>query len=409
MSTGNGGAIYSGSVDVVNSRFKDCSASTGSGGAIYSARDMTVVNSTISDCSALYGKGGAIFSTSASSSVTFITLPNSNFSNNSATSGGVLYTDGPYHCHMQFSESIFMFNEALGNITGGGVAYIGNTTLSITNYSVFRDNIAGADGGVLDLSFSSMSVQHSLFFENEATNNGSGGVFFGRKYTTNFTVIDTDFVNNSAGNGGVFYVRRFNSHVNICESTFVENTADYKGGVMDLGGVTLTMDMDTVIANNTAGSSGNVISACVSQITAYGLEAQVDPVYPLYCSIYDEGNGFNPTSNSMIMTDTSRAVTAIGSTTEHVQPTTHHEDIHTGSLATTTAPTDMSSTMTASDPSMHTATSPSNTISQPTTSYQGHHYDNKDGIQSSVHRFFNSDNRTTVKCRQGDTHFRGKY
>ena len=131
---------------------------------------------------------------------------------------------------------MFISNEAQGSITGGGVAYIGNSTLFITN-SVFTDNIAGANGGVLDLSFSSVSVQHSLFIENKATNNGSGGVFFGRKYTTDFTIIDT---NNSAGNGGVFYVRRFNSHVNIHESTFLENTADYKGGVMDLGGVTLT-------------------------------------------------------------------------------------------------------------------------------------------------------------------------
>ena len=112
--------------------------------------------------------------------------------------------------------------------------------------------------------------------------------------------------------------------------TFLENTADYKGGVMDLGGVTLTMDMDTVIANNTAGSSGNVISACVSQITAYGLKAQLDPVYPLYCSIDDEGNSFNPMSHSIMM-DATATVTAIGSTTEHVQPTTHdhHENIHT--------------------------------------------------------------------------------
>jgi hypothetical protein len=65
-------------------------------------------------------------------------------------------------------------------------------------------NIATTDGGVLDLNFSSVNVQHSLFFENEATNNGSGGVFFGRKYTTSFTVSDTVFTYNSAGNGGVF-------------------------------------------------------------------------------------------------------------------------------------------------------------------------------------------------------------
>ena len=107
---------------------------------------------------------------------------------------------------------------------------------------------------------------------------------------------------------------------------------------MDLGGVTLTMDMDTVIANNTAGSSGNVISACVSQITAYGLEARLDLVYPLYCSIYTMKETASIQYHiASITTDASRTVTAIGSTTEHVQPTTHHKDIHTGSLATTTA------------------------------------------------------------------------
>ena len=163
---------------------------------------------------------------------------------------------------------------------------------------------------------------------------------------------------------------------------------------MDLGGVTLTMDMDTVIANNTAGSPGDVISACVSQITAYGLEARLDPVYPLYCSIYDEGNGFNPTSHS-ITTDASRTVTTVGSTTEHVQPTTHHEDIHTGSSVTTTASTDMSSTMAASDPSTHT----NNPYHISTNHYRGHHYDNEDRIQSSVYGFSNSDNRITVKYR----------
>ena len=44
------------------------------------------------------------------------------------------------------------------------------------------------------------------------------------------------------------------------------------------------------VANNTADVSGNVISECVSQITAYGLEVQPDSIYPMYCSNYDEGN-----------------------------------------------------------------------------------------------------------------------
>ena len=45
---------------------------------------------------------------------------------------------------------------------------------------------------------------------------------------------------------------------------------------MDIRGVAFTMVMDTVIANNTTGISGNVISACVSQITAYGLEVRLN-------------------------------------------------------------------------------------------------------------------------------------
>ena len=130
VATIDGGAVYSvNTVVVVNSRFKDCSVNTGNGGAIYNGRDnITVVNSTISDCSALNGKGGAIFSGSGG---TTVTLSNSNFSDNSATSGGVFYANGPYHYHMQFSDSMFTSNKALGSNTGGGVAYIVNTTLSI--------------------------------------------------------------------------------------------------------------------------------------------------------------------------------------------------------------------------------------------------------------------------------------
>ena len=130
-----------------------------------------------------------------------VLIMKSTFNNNTATSGGVLCNDGRYHYNMEFSNSSFTLNEALGS---GGVASIRNTTLSITN-GVLKDNIAATDGGELDLSFSSVSIQHSMFVENEARNNGSGGVFFGRRYTTNFTVADTVFMNNFAGNDGDYY------------------------------------------------------------------------------------------------------------------------------------------------------------------------------------------------------------
>ena len=302
-SEGNGGAIYSGWNVMVNDLIIENSlASIGDGGSIYSGNDVTAIKSIMSECSALNGKGGAVYSAASSLSSmsnSNIVFSNCTFNNNSATSGGVLYTSGHYNHHMEFSDCVFNFNEAItDNITGsGGVAFIGNTTLAITN-SQFKDNRAATDGGVLDLSFSSVSIERSSFTRNVAS--GKGGVFFGRNYSINFTVAQTDFNLNSAEKGGVFYIRRSNSNIKaVVHSAFIENSAINRGGVMDLGGVSLMMDMDTVIAYNTAGSSGNVISACVSQITAYGLESWLDPVYPLYCTIYDKRNSSHPMSQSI--------------------------------------------------------------------------------------------------------------
>ena len=60
---------------------------------------------------------------------------------NSAASGGVLYTNGHYNHHMEFIGCAFDFNEATDNVTGGGVAFIGNSTLAIIS-SNFKDNSA---------------------------------------------------------------------------------------------------------------------------------------------------------------------------------------------------------------------------------------------------------------------------
>ena len=70
----------------------------------------------------------------------------------------------------------------------------------------------------------------------------------------------------------MFYVRRSNSNIKIIDSKLIRNSASNQGGVMDIRGVTLIMDADTVIANNTAGSSGNVVSTCVSKLVLMDLK-----------------------------------------------------------------------------------------------------------------------------------------
>ncbi len=336
---GDGGVIYSQQwISIVDSILIN-GLSNGNGGCIYSGSDVMANNCTISECSALNGTGGAIYSAAIEAkdlNATFepnIILSRSTFSHNTAERGGVLYTSGHYDHHMEFTDSTFIFNKASGtNTTGGGVGCFGNTTLSIEN-CIFNNNVAESVGGVLDLSYSSVTIEHSSFSQNNADDNG--GVFHGQNYSTNFTIAHTTMDRNSAGNGGVFYIRRSNSNINIySDSKLISNSAGNQGGAIDIRGVTLTMDMDTVIANNTAGSSGNVISACVSQITIYGLEAQLDPVYPQYCLIYDEGNSSIP--HPMSQTISTDGGTTILFTTEQTLIATTSHDGTTHELVLTT-------------------------------------------------------------------------
>ena len=147
--SGNGGAVYCGNnAKVVNVIIKDSMVIDGVGGAIYSGNDVTAVNSTIQECSALNGKGGAIYSAAKRRNPNTnnfkpnIILSNCTFKHNSAINGGVLYAYGYYDHHMEFMDSLFESNEAT---TGGGVAFLGNTTL-ITVNSNFKNNRAAGDG-----------------------------------------------------------------------------------------------------------------------------------------------------------------------------------------------------------------------------------------------------------------------
>ena len=285
---GCGGAVYSRSdVSIINSTIQG-STSSANGGAIYGGSKIELINSSIIECSALTGKGGAVYSAArpSNSVINDHAVPNifflrSTFSHNSASSGGVLYVNGYYNHHMEFRDSVFVSNEATSG--SGGVVFMGNTSLSINN-STFINNTAATDGGVMDTSFSSVRIAQSSLSHSMAGDNG--GVFFGRNYSTNFTLVDTKITNNAArnGSGGVFYVRRFNSNIRFSDCTFTGNHANEQGGVMDIRGVTVEIDLDTTIANNTANISGDVISACLCRITSHGLEVQPDPTYPMYCS-----------------------------------------------------------------------------------------------------------------------------
>ena len=384
--SGSGGAVYGlEKVTTVNCSIHGANVDVGNGGAIYSGKDVMIINSTLSQCSVQNGTGGAIYSEAKSpnnvfnrhSTVPNIVISGSTFSYNSATKGGVLYTNDHYNHHMEFKNSTFVFNEATDS---GGVAFLGNTSLSISN-CVFNNNTAGTDAGVLDVAFSSVIVKQSALSHNRADNNG--GVFYGRNYTTNFTIVQTLVEDNTATNGGVFHVRRSDSNIKVVDSTFIENYATNKGGVMDIGGVTLTMDSDTVITNNLADISGNVISSCLSQITAYGLEVQPNSVYPMYCSLYNEGNRSHAhniyTSDPISTTEELSATTVpvdkedTEGTTSIEEDTTSLSDATSASIIPTSNTPPFSTTTSTSDGSKgrlvaHTSTSATTSVSDGITS-----------------------------------------
>ena len=349
VNSGSGGVILSGDyVSLVNC-FMQNGLSYINGGAIYSSSDVNLVNTSIIECSA-HGKGGAVYSAALLIN-NYYTQPNilflrSTFSHNSASSGGVLYINSYYNHRMEFRDSVFVSNEATSG--SGGVVFMGNTSLLISN-STFDNNTAATDGGVLDTSFSDVRITHSSLSGNTAEN---GGVFFGRNYTVNFTLVHTEVTNNAARNesGGVFYVRRFNSNIRLSDCTFTGNHANEQGGVMDIRGVTVEIDVDTIIANNTANIAGDVISACLCRITSHGLEVQPDPTYPMYCSVYDQGNG---THNDVSVLGVTSSTTEVSRQTHVNTETTNvvmtatkldHTTAHTGSSKQSSTYRDFSAT-----------------------------------------------------------------
>ena len=357
---------------ILNSVFYNITAQSGNGGAIYIENDIKVISSNISHCSALNGKGGVIYSAASPPETTFnihsepnVVFSGSYFSHNRAISSGMLYVSGHYNHHMEFNYSTFTFNEAIG---GGGVAFMRNTSLSITN-SVLSNNMVTTDGGVLDLSFSSVNIQQSSLSQNTAVENG--GVFYGQNYSTNITVVQTLFSCNMAANGGVFYVRRFNSNIKLVNSTFIANHATNQGGIMDIRGVTAVIDKDTIITNNSANISGDVISACLSAISAYGLEVQLDPTYPTYCSIYDgvyqsvtsvPADNPNSFTTAVVEVNTTTQVTDQRNTfTDSTTPTTTEESntgVHNGAEIVTNIQTKSSPLFTTSTSSDATSDAP---------------------------------------------------
>ena len=255
-----GGSVYSFVIDVVDSRFKNNSASN-DGGAIY-CHQITLNSSFFEGNRA--DRGGAIFEMGGpvfnmlmsvvsiepirSDSCEFIdTLFVNNsaskdggavydwgqikflrclFEGNAANNGGGVY-ENPWCSLVLFSQCVFINDTAVD--CGGGIYNGVNGWICIDNCT-FTGNFAGKDGGAI-CSKNQLSFKNVSYFEANIANIDGGAI-----YTDTFVgnVENLVCINNKAGfRGGAIYVNTLQQ--DIINSTFITNHADYFGGAIYIG------------------------------------------------------------------------------------------------------------------------------------------------------------------------------
>ena len=258
-----GGAIYNkGTIDIDHTTFTGNSAGT-HGGAIYN------------DASADTGSAGAT-----------VNISDSEFTNNSASSGSAIYNNaGTVNVeNSKFDSNKSTANAAVVNKNAGTMDIVNSQfTNNVNDGSATTDN-SHATGGALYNS-NENSVMNVI-----ATNGGSTS-FTGNSTATWGGAIDNDagaelylfadkgsklsFENNTAETGGAIH-NSSSSYTDFYGTkgsviSFVGNNATGNGGAIDTFGTTnsVTINGDTVeFKNNSAGSGGAIRNASVFTIAA---------------------------------------------------------------------------------------------------------------------------------------------
>ncbi|AWX32591.1 DUF3344 domain-containing protein [Methanosphaera sp. BMS] len=243
----NGAAIINaGNLTIVNSSFYNNIAS--SGGAIYNNKgNLTIMNSIFdhnqATGSGTNGYGGAIHSTGN------ISFMNSIFTNNNASKGGALYNN-----KVIFnidSDNLFENNSA----DWAGSIYNYQATLIINKNNTFKSSSAKNYAGVVYNDRGNVTIKQNNTFLN------NNGFSFGGVISSNLGNIlienDNQFINNTATYGGVI-----NSTGNITineNNTFDANKANYAGASVYTNRGNLIVNPENVFINNNANSYGGSI------------------------------------------------------------------------------------------------------------------------------------------------------
>ena len=222
---------------------------------IKSTSSVVLTNLTIINGYTKYG--GAIYNNGN------LTIQNCNFKNNSATSGGAIYSGTSANLDIYYStfednvvtdrggaifsysyvgiyDSTFIRNKGTGTSSTGGSIYInGNSNkYSVLNRNIFKDTSVARQGGAIYLSYGNVT---NCIFENASTTATGSSYGGGAIYGSSFNLKNNTMTNCVAksGNGNyIFASYDFNGVVTILEG----KTADITSSTFTLN-ATATDDM----------------------------------------------------------------------------------------------------------------------------------------------------------------------
>ena len=222
----------------VNSSTFENSSSADSGGAIDAYGSIVHISNSVFHRNKATNTGGSI-SVASNSKVDVV---NCTFNNSSSHTGGVLvvaYSDA------NLSASNFTQNSA----TDGGVfALKGHLFVKLCN---MQNNTASGTGGVGYMTRSHIFVTESNFYSNKGN---LGGVF----HTTMSTmdINNSTFLENLSGTNGGVIAAQTKSALLISNATITRNNAKLAGGVLWFQDGTKAVISKTIIQDNSADACG---------------------------------------------------------------------------------------------------------------------------------------------------------
>ncbi|MGB1041511.1 MAG: choice-of-anchor Q domain-containing protein, partial [Flavobacteriales bacterium] len=179
------------------------------------------------------GNGGGVYVGSCNS---FVSIKDSEISNNSGNNGGGVYCLATNWQYNSLRSTVDIYSSSFsGNYanSGGGVYLESKNSRTNVYGSTFNNNVAlGNGGGIYSKSNggpSIISVSTSTFWENSSLN-GTGGAMCENSFYGVFNIANSTIAMNSAVNGigGVFGLSS-SCNFNLSSSIFVENGVNTSG------------------------------------------------------------------------------------------------------------------------------------------------------------------------------------